>query len=242
MASQTKKPIDLAARVASRRSARASPATDGAWRRETFCLPRSEARAKAREWFDRYPKAAYMTEIEVVARTLRRPDRVRHAPIVIRRLRIVRRRARVSALRRRLCSPHGVASGCEIDRKAGKAEASAGRIFECGRRGAPGYSCLLSVRYRRRAHCPARFLFPVLKICATLLLIPKRPRARSEARRAWIAGRPLRSRAAQSLWRGVAAARLRTSLRARRPPRRDSERKAVREVTTKPSVRRGVRG
>jgi hypothetical protein len=64
MASQTKKPIDLAARVESRRSARGSPATDGAWRRETFCLPRNEARAKAREWFDRYPKAAYMTEIE----------------------------------------------------------------------------------------------------------------------------------------------------------------------------------
>ena len=64
MASQTKKPIDLAARVANRRSTRASPTTDGAWRRETFCLPRREARAKAREWFDRYPKAAYMTEIE----------------------------------------------------------------------------------------------------------------------------------------------------------------------------------
>jgi hypothetical protein len=27
-------------------------------------LPRLEARAKAREWFDLYPKAAYMTEIE----------------------------------------------------------------------------------------------------------------------------------------------------------------------------------
>ena len=66
MAGQTKKPIDLAARVATRRSARPSPgATDGAWRRETFCLPRSEAREKAREWFDRYPKAAYMTEIEL---------------------------------------------------------------------------------------------------------------------------------------------------------------------------------
>ena len=64
MASQTKKPIDLAARVANRRSARASPATDGAWRRETFCLPRDEARAKAREWFERFPQAAYMTEIE----------------------------------------------------------------------------------------------------------------------------------------------------------------------------------
>ena len=34
------------------------------WRRETFTMPRSDARAKAREWFDRFPKAAYMTEIE----------------------------------------------------------------------------------------------------------------------------------------------------------------------------------
>jgi len=27
-------------------------------------LPRAEARDKAREWFARYPKAAYLTEIE----------------------------------------------------------------------------------------------------------------------------------------------------------------------------------
>ncbi len=32
--------------------------------RETFCLPRSAARAKAREWFDAWPKAAYWTEVE----------------------------------------------------------------------------------------------------------------------------------------------------------------------------------
>lgn len=32
--------------------------------RETFTLPRSAARAKAREWFDRWPKQAYWTEIE----------------------------------------------------------------------------------------------------------------------------------------------------------------------------------
>jgi len=32
--------------------------------RETFSLPREEARAKAREWFDRWPKQAYWTEIE----------------------------------------------------------------------------------------------------------------------------------------------------------------------------------
>ena len=39
------------------------PRADG-WRRETYRLPRTEAREKAREWFDLYPKAAYMTEIE----------------------------------------------------------------------------------------------------------------------------------------------------------------------------------
>ena len=65
MASGTRKPIDLAARVASRRSRRSHTASaEDAWRRETFCLPRDEARAKAREWFERFPKAAYMTEIE----------------------------------------------------------------------------------------------------------------------------------------------------------------------------------
>lgn len=37
---------------------------DSQWRRETFTLPREEARAKAREVLDRFPKAAYMTEVE----------------------------------------------------------------------------------------------------------------------------------------------------------------------------------
>ena len=63
MAFETRKPIDVAERVARRRERRAT-AAEGAWRRETFRLPRLEARAKAREWFERYPKAAYMTEIE----------------------------------------------------------------------------------------------------------------------------------------------------------------------------------
>ena len=31
---------------------------------QVLCLPRPQARAKARELFERYPKAAYMTEIE----------------------------------------------------------------------------------------------------------------------------------------------------------------------------------
>jgi hypothetical protein len=65
MASGTRKPIDLAERVANRRSRRSrAPGAEDAWRRETFCLPRDEARAKAREWFECFPKAAYMTEIE----------------------------------------------------------------------------------------------------------------------------------------------------------------------------------
>lgn len=32
--------------------------------RETYVLPRGDARAKAREWFERWPKQAYWTEIE----------------------------------------------------------------------------------------------------------------------------------------------------------------------------------
>lgn len=32
--------------------------------RETFVLPRPDARAKAREWFERWPRQAYWTEIE----------------------------------------------------------------------------------------------------------------------------------------------------------------------------------
>lgn len=52
-------PRDIARRLAEKRAGRAD-----SWRRETFTLARPEARAKAREWFDRFPKAAYMTEIE----------------------------------------------------------------------------------------------------------------------------------------------------------------------------------
>ena len=60
---ESKRPGDVAARAGARRDRRAA-ASEGAWRREMFRLPRLEARAKAREWFDRFPKAAYMTEIE----------------------------------------------------------------------------------------------------------------------------------------------------------------------------------
>jgi hypothetical protein len=65
MAIERNRPSDLVERVAKRRAQRQNRSPDSdMWRRESFCLPRPEARAKAREWFERYPKAAYMTEIE----------------------------------------------------------------------------------------------------------------------------------------------------------------------------------
>ena len=60
---RAKSPGDIARKLAARGRSRPAGGS-GAWRRETFRLPRTEARAKAREWFDAYPKAAYMTEIE----------------------------------------------------------------------------------------------------------------------------------------------------------------------------------
>ena len=57
-----RKPADIARRSAKALAGRKRP-TD-AFRRETFALPRADAREKAREMFSRFPKAAYMTEIE----------------------------------------------------------------------------------------------------------------------------------------------------------------------------------
>lgn len=63
------RPADLARRMAGRRrqgqdQKRETRDVFDRWRRETFTLPKTEAREKAREWFSRFPKAAYMTEIE----------------------------------------------------------------------------------------------------------------------------------------------------------------------------------
>lgn len=52
------RPRDLASRMADRRK----PA-DG-FLRETFKLPRDEARVRARDFLERYPKAAYMSSVE----------------------------------------------------------------------------------------------------------------------------------------------------------------------------------
>lgn len=46
-----------------RRERQERPLRDG-FLRETFVLPRPAARAKAREWFDRWPRQAYWTEVE----------------------------------------------------------------------------------------------------------------------------------------------------------------------------------
>ncbi len=59
-----RRPSDLA-----RRSARALASQEirrgvDAFRRDTFALPRAAAREKARELLQRFPKAAYQTEIE----------------------------------------------------------------------------------------------------------------------------------------------------------------------------------
>ena len=53
-------PRDLADRLA---AARRRAADDG-YVREHYILPRSEARARARAILDRWPAAAYMTEVE----------------------------------------------------------------------------------------------------------------------------------------------------------------------------------
>jgi hypothetical protein len=52
------RPRDLANRMAGRRKP-----GDG-YLRETFTLPRDEARLKARDFLARYPKAAYMSGVE----------------------------------------------------------------------------------------------------------------------------------------------------------------------------------
>jgi hypothetical protein len=64
MIERRKTPSDLAQRIGDRSRARAREQGSSLWRRETYVLPRLEARDTAREWLSKFPKAAYMTEIE----------------------------------------------------------------------------------------------------------------------------------------------------------------------------------
>jgi hypothetical protein len=52
------RPRDLADRMAGRRR------LEDGYLRETFVLPRERARIRARDFFTRYPKAAYMSSVE----------------------------------------------------------------------------------------------------------------------------------------------------------------------------------
>ncbi|MGY6645811.1 MAG: hypothetical protein ACXIVD_11375 [Salinarimonas sp.] len=64
------RPGDIARRVADRFNRQDLPddppreQTRDVFSRETFRLPREQARETARAWFERYPKAAYMTRVE----------------------------------------------------------------------------------------------------------------------------------------------------------------------------------
>ena len=66
MAFERKRPADVARSLGerSRSFSRAKEIKSDGWRRETFALPRLEAREKAKEFFARFPKQAYMTEVE----------------------------------------------------------------------------------------------------------------------------------------------------------------------------------
>jgi hypothetical protein len=52
------RPRDLASRMADRRT------PEDGYLRETFTLPRDAARIRARDFLNRYPKAAYMSAVE----------------------------------------------------------------------------------------------------------------------------------------------------------------------------------
>ncbi len=60
--SSVNRPADIARRSAKALAGQRRPRDS--FRRQTFALPRAAAREKAREMFRRFPKAAYMTEIE----------------------------------------------------------------------------------------------------------------------------------------------------------------------------------
>ncbi len=57
-------PLDGLKKSLSRARAEGNGRPRDGFLRETFVLPRAAAREKAREWFDRWPKQAYWTEVE----------------------------------------------------------------------------------------------------------------------------------------------------------------------------------
>ena len=63
MSAEQKTPADIA-RALAKRARTQMASSEGAWRRETYTLKRGEARVNARAYFAKFPKAAYLTEIE----------------------------------------------------------------------------------------------------------------------------------------------------------------------------------
>lgn len=64
MAKTTSPPLDGLKRRLDRYRQGQTQSTRGHFVRETYRLSREEARKKAREWFNDFPKAAYWTEVE----------------------------------------------------------------------------------------------------------------------------------------------------------------------------------
>jgi hypothetical protein len=64
MPRSSKTPADLARRLASSREPSDGAVPDDGFERETYCLPRLDAQATAKDWFERYPKDSFMTEVE----------------------------------------------------------------------------------------------------------------------------------------------------------------------------------
>lgn len=64
MAKFTPPPLDGLKRRLDRHRLEKGASTRSHFVRETYRLSRDEARQKAREWFDAFPKAAYWTEVE----------------------------------------------------------------------------------------------------------------------------------------------------------------------------------
>jgi hypothetical protein len=72
--SPSRSPADIARRFSERSRTREDPTMPGGgeanatplgtFSRQTYRMPRDQARETAREWFERYPKAAYMTKVE----------------------------------------------------------------------------------------------------------------------------------------------------------------------------------
>lgn len=57
-------PLDGLKRRMDRHRLDKAKTVQGHFVRETFCMARPQAREKAQEWFDAFPKAAYWTEVE----------------------------------------------------------------------------------------------------------------------------------------------------------------------------------